>query len=154
MTATIYTVGHSSRTLDAFVDILKALEITVLADIRRFPRSKAHPHFGRETLEPELRVRGIEYAWLGDVLGGFRKGGYAAYMETDGFAGGLERLLALAARGKTAAMCAEKHWSQCHRRFISDQLTSMGHRVIHILDEQTLDEHRFLPAQLELKDLL
>ena len=154
MTATICTVGHSSRTLDAFVRLLAAHEVVILADIRRFPGSKAHPHFTRKTLEPELRAREIEYDWLGDALGGFRKGGYAAYMQTDGFTAGLERLLALAAKGKTAAMCAEKDWSQCHRRFISDRLTAMGNRVIHIVDEHTLEEHRCLPAQLGLKDLL
>lgn len=151
---TVYTVGHSSRTLSAFVELLGRYGIRVLADIRRFPTSKAHPHFNRDVMEPALQKEGIDYVWLGDGLGGYRKDGYEAHTRTAAFKQALDRLTDLASVNPTAAMCAERHWSRCHRKFVSDRLVQAGHRVIHLIDENTAETHRILPEQLELKDLL
>jgi uncharacterized protein (DUF488 family) len=95
--------------------------------------SRRNPQFNRQTLEVELPKRGIRYVWEGEALGGFRKGGYDAYMRTDSFATGLNRLERLLDAGPTAIMCAEIVWFRCHRRFIARQMARRGYRVTHIV---------------------
>ena len=128
----LYTVGHSTRSLDELVDLLNDYGITQLVDVRHYPRSRRNPQFNLEALERELSKRGIAYAWDED-LGGFRKGGYVAYMATPTFARGRERLEGLLNRGPTAIMCAEIVWFRCHRRFIARQMVVRGYRVTHIV---------------------
>jgi uncharacterized protein (DUF488 family) len=96
--------------------------------------SRRNPQFNRQVLEEELPKRGIRYFWEGDTLGGFRKGGYEEYMQTDAFARGLERLEHLLRDGPTAIMCAEIVWFRCHRRFIARQMARRGYRVTHIVN--------------------
>jgi uncharacterized protein (DUF488 family) len=148
---TIYTIGHSTRTLDELVAALKGHGITTLVDIRSFPMSRRLPHFNRESLERELPKYGIAYVWMKD-LGGRRKKtrddspnvglrnesfrNYADYMMTDEFASAIDRLLEIADRDKTAIMCAERMYFQCHRMLVSDYLTAHGHTVLHIDDEK------------------
>ena len=138
----IYTIGHSNRSLEEFLSLLDHYGIGLVVDVRRFPTSRKYPHFSRESLEAALSSRGIGYAWLGDLLGGYRKGGYRAYMETEEFRRGLERLLELAEGRRTAIMCAERLWFRCHRRFIADALVAMGHEVVHIVEPGREYRHR------------
>ena len=150
----IRSVGHSSRTLAEFIALMKEYGIRILADIRSYPSSKIHPHFDKNPLEQGLTENGIEYLWLGDLLGGYRKEGYEAYMETESFARGVRRLVELAGRASPAFMCAEKDWSRCHRRWLSDHLVFAGHKVVHILDPGVEVSHRTEPRQLQLDQLL
>jgi uncharacterized protein (DUF488 family) len=137
----LYTIGHSTKGFDELVDILKANGIEIIVDVRRFPRSKKNPQFNQEELEAKLPSVGVSYLWLGDLLGGYREGGYESYTRTEEFERGIDTLLDVAAKGRTAIMCAEAVWFRCHRRFISDKLVEMGHEVTHIIDDKRY-EHR------------
>ena len=165
--ATVYTIGHSTRTLDELVTALKAHAIATLVDIRSFPMSRRMPHFNRESLEVELPKHGIAYVWMKE-LGGRRKKirddspntglrndsfrNYADHMLTEEFAQGVERLLEVAAVGNTAIMCAERVYFQCHRMLVSDYLTAHGHTVLHIDDDKRpLREHKLM-AEARLVD--
>jgi uncharacterized protein (DUF488 family) len=123
--------------------------------VRAFPGSRRHPHFGRESLEKSLPAAGLEYHWV-PALGGRRKlkkdspnrawqvagfRAYADYTDTPEFAAGLAWLLELAAEKPTAFMCAETHWSQCHRRILADKLWSLGHEVIHLISPSRQEPH-------------
>ena len=130
----VYTVGHSTRSLEELISLLKEHRIEAVADVRRFPRSRRNPQFNREVLEEVLPQRGIEYHWLGEELGGYRSGGYEAYIGSDGFERGIERLEDLSRRRRTAVMCAEKLWFRCHRRFIADEMAKRGWEVWHIIE--------------------
>jgi uncharacterized protein (DUF488 family) len=144
--ATVWTVGHSNRSADDFLSVLRAHGIEVVADVRRFPGSRRHPQFGSEALAAELAAHGIGYAWLAR-LGGRRRGdtgpgqsgwrnasfrAYAAYTWTEEFADGLAELLHVASGARTAVMCSELLWWRCHRRLIADVLKVSGVEVIHI----------------------
>ena len=159
----VLTIGHSTRTLDAFLDALRAHGIQRVADVRRFPASRRHPHFNREALGPALARAGIEYEWL-PALGGRRPPrpdsrntrwrnssfrGYADYMETAEFQDAIERLAAIAQRGATAVMCAEALWWRCHRSLIADYLTARGIAVAHITGAPQPEPHRYTePARI------
>jgi uncharacterized protein (DUF488 family) len=146
--ATIWTVGHSSRTLEAFLEILAAHRIGAIADVRRFPGSRRYPWFASQALADSLPAHGIAYEWIpqlggrrrvqpGSPNGGWRNAsfqGYADHLASAEFEDGLGRALALAARARTALMCAEALWWQCHRALISDVLKFRGFEVTHILD--------------------
>jgi uncharacterized protein (DUF488 family) len=106
--------------------------IEVLVDVRRFPTSKIE-HFKKEKMKEWLSEQGIEYVWLGEELGGYRRGGYEAYMETKAFRDGIRRLLEAARQKRTCIMCMEPNPKHCHRRFISVYLEREGIRVMHII---------------------
>jgi uncharacterized protein (DUF488 family) len=165
----IWTIGHSTRNLDDFIQILKSFQIECLADIRSFPGSRRYPHFNKEALEVSLPENDINYIHLKE-LGGRRKvkpdsintgwriaefRGYADYMETISFKEailGLERL-ALAAR--VAYMCSEALWWRCHRALVSDYLKLQGWTVIHIMDISKSQEHNYTsPSQIVKGELL
>lgn len=137
----IYSIGHSTHSLDELLNLLTSHRIGALVDVRRFPRSRKNPQFNKEALEEQLPARGIEYHWLGESLGGFRGSGgsrgfqgYAAYMETKDFQRGLTTLEAIGANKLTAFMCAEKLFFRCHRNLIADALVKRGWRVYHIIE--------------------
>jgi len=152
----LYSVGHGTRTFDALVEVLASAAVTSLADVRSFPGSRRNPQFGREVLAEALAGAGVAYHWL-PALGGRRRLGpgpspnpawrvdafraYADYMDSDEFLEGIEALLALAGSAPTAFMCAETHWSQCHRRLIADKLWSLGHEVIHLIEPSRAEPH-------------
>jgi uncharacterized protein (DUF488 family) len=157
---TVWTVGHSTRTLDEFLELLTANDIEALADVRRFPASRKHPHFNQDALRDSLSGIGVEYVPLPE-LGGRRRPrpdshntvwrnesfrGYADYMETEGFRAGIKRLLELARRRRTAVMCAEAVWWRCHRSLIADYLKAGGVCVRHILDGTTTEIHSYTSA--------
>ncbi len=159
----IYTIGHSTRFIEEFIDILKYYKIECVVDVRRFPKSSKYPHYNRENLESTLEKEGIRYIWLGEYLGGMRKaskykdkpwGGYLEHMETETFKKGLE-LLMEEARGSTVAiMCAEKLYFKCHRLMISNKLVKMGFEVIHIVEKNRTYVHKYHPPLLELPGFL
>jgi len=122
-----------------FLHVLRAYQIELVLDIRRFPTSR-YRHFTREQLRDCLEQHGIVYQHVGR-LGGFRKGGYRAYMETREFERGLTYVEELAASKRVVLMCAELHVLRCHRRFIADALKERGHTVLHIVDDRTSYEH-------------
>ena len=143
---TIWTIGYSGRTKKAFLELLKDYGIEILVDVRHFPTSK-NPDFRREALEEWLPENGIRYVWLGDLLGGYRRGGYERYMGTPAFREGIEKLLQIAREGRTCIMCMERDPRYCHRRFIAAYLEAMGVRVIHILRRRAADLTGFTGGQ-------
>jgi uncharacterized protein (DUF488 family) len=130
----IYTLGTSTRSIEEFLEILHAREIARVCDVRSFPGSRRYPHFSREPFSLSLRRAGVDYVWMGELLGGYRKGGYEAYTGTEGFAAGLSRLERLASEAATAVVCAEALPWRCHRRFIAGALEERGWEVVHVLD--------------------
>ncbi|MGH8355603.1 MAG: DUF488 family protein [Pseudomonas sp.] len=146
--ATIWTIGHSTQGLEAFLELLAQHGVQGIADVRRFPGSRRHPQFGEAALRGALAEQGIAYLWLPE-LGGRRQAradspnrgwrnpsfrGYADHLGSREFAQGLQRLLAFAKQQPSALMCAERLWWQCHRSLIADVLRLRGIAVIHILD--------------------
>ncbi len=158
---TIYTIGHSNRPLDDFIATLSHYQITLVADVRSLPHSRANPHFNKEVLEYELPRSNIDYVWMGQGLGGFRqqtltespnsawrvKGfrNYADYALTDEFSEALSQLSAAATEQITVCMCAEVLWTRCHRRIIADYLLLRGWEVVHILDTSRSTPHELTP---------
>lgn len=138
----VYTIGHSNRGLGEFVEILCKYRIQVIIDVRRFPVSTKYPWFNREVLEDKLKCEDIEYVWLGDLLGGYRKGGYEKYMDTESFKMGIKNLLSIITNKNSAILCSEKLWFKCHRRFISDVLKGLGFNIVHIIDKDKVYLHK------------
>jgi uncharacterized protein (DUF488 family) len=127
----VWTIGHGSLSKDFFLSLLKKHRIDLLVDVRRFPTSKLE-HFRRENLEKWLPKEGVEYIWLGEELGGYRREGYEKHMETKVFKDGVRRLLDLARQRRTCIMCLETDPKHCHRRFIAACLMENGVKVFHI----------------------
>jgi uncharacterized protein (DUF488 family) len=137
----IFSIGHSTRKLEELIAVLKHYGVQRLVDIRHFPASRHNPQFNKDQLQTVLPAAGIAYHWL-EALGGYRSGGYLAYMQTPQFAAGLAELQQLARERPTAFMCAEIKWFQCHRRRVSDALAERGWQVLHIFTEKRADPHR------------
>lgn len=131
---TIYTLGTSTRSLEDFFSILKAFGIKGIADVRRFPRSRKFSHFNKEKIEEESREQNLSYHWLGDHLGGFRKGGYENYKKEPSYLEGLQKVEALAEEHPFVLICAERFPWKCHRLQISQSLVERGWDMIHIID--------------------
>jgi len=129
---TIWTIGHSNRSIKTFLELLEEQNIQILVDVRSFPTSKIE-HFKREEMARWLLQNGVEYVWLGKELGGYRRGGYKAHMRTKLFKEGIEKLLKLAEQKRTCIMCMEPNPKYCHRRFISAHLERKNVQVIHII---------------------
>jgi uncharacterized protein (DUF488 family) len=160
MAEIVWTIGHSTRPLEEFLELLSANTIAAVADVRRYPGSRRWPHFAREPLGLALEGRGILYRWMPE-LGGRRAPtedspntawrnpafrGYADYMATDAFAEGLDQLVNLACGLPTAIMCAESLWWRCHRGLIADVLRWLQLDVIHILGPGSTAPHPFTAA--------
>lgn len=160
---TVWTIGHSVRSIDVFISVLKHYGIEAIADVRRFPGSRRLPQFGAEALKESLEAEGITYMLITE-LGGRRRPavdsvntawrntsfrGYADHLASGEFRLGMERLYRLSSQHRTALMCAEVLWWRCHRSLISDVLKVAGTAVLHIQDEQHLSEHPYTaPARL------
>jgi uncharacterized protein (DUF488 family) len=157
----LWTIGHSTRTIDEFISLLKENKIKLLADVREWPGSKRYPQFNKEALAESLTAHGISYEHFSE-LGGKRKAkpdsrntawrnasfrGYADYMETEQFQNGIENLLDVAEEtGPTAIMCAEAVWWRCHRSLIADYLKVRNVEVLHILGENKIEPHPYTSA--------
>jgi uncharacterized protein (DUF488 family) len=156
----IWTIGHSTRTIEEFIELLHQNKIEMLVDVRHFPASRKFPHFNTLAMRDFLLTEGISYEHLVE-LGGRRPvhpdshniiwrnvsfRGYADYMETQPFRDGIERLLEIARARRTAIMCSEAVWWRCHRSMIADYLKAMGVHVLHILSTKKVQEHPYTSA--------
>jgi len=121
----VFTIGYGGRRFDDFVALLQQHGISLVVDIRRFPRSKM-PEYNKESIEAKLPQFGISYIWIGETLGGLRRGGYPKYMESDDYQAGITKLLELAEQGNIVLMCKERTDAACHRRYIVETLTNNG----------------------------
>ena len=154
----VWTLGHSTMDLTALLGLLERHGVRRLADVRRYPASRRHPQFNRETLAAFLDARGIGYRWFEDLGGrrapappesspnlgirnaGFR--GYADYMGSAAFGEALQSLIEWAREAPTAVLCAETLWWHCHRRLIADRLVARGGRVLHIVGDASAEPHQ------------
>lgn len=156
---TVYTVGHSTRSFEELVGLLRAHGVRRLVDVRTVPRSRRHPHFSREALVESLPAAGIEYRWLRE-LGGLRRPrpdspntgwrnesfrGFADHMQTAGFAAAVDELLALAQGDDLAIMCSEAVPWRCHRSLVGDALLVRGAKVLDIMSAGKATPHRLTP---------
>lgn len=158
MSTTVLTIGHSNRASDAFIKLLRLHDIAVLADVRSVPFSRFNPQFNRETLANSLYDAGIDYMYLGDVLGGRlpsdqgpidRYNGYADLSRTVAFNKGLSSLVDTAANAVTTIMCAEHDPLNCHRTYlVSQALARINVDVAHILKSGQLESHRHVLDRL------
>lgn len=159
----IWTIGHSTRSLEEFVAMLHSSKIKSIADIRSYPGSRKFPQFNKEALEISLPQNNIEYIHLKN-LGGRRKAspdskntswrnlafrGYADYMETTNFKTEIKNLEKMALKQRTAYMCSEAVWWRCHRSMVSDYLKVHGWKVMHIMGVDKEQEHPYTaPARI------
>ena len=157
---TLYTVGHGTRSTDELVAVLRSAGIERVADVRRHPGSRRHPHLGRDALTTDLPAAGISYEWWGKELGGRRSRdpasrhpawrvaafqGYADHMDTAEFRDAFTRLLSVATAVPTAVMCSETVWWRCHRRLLADAATLQGTPVLHLLSPTNHAPHPLHP---------
>lgn len=160
---TIFTIGHSTRSLEDFIAALAAAGVGAIADIRRFPKSRRYPHFNSENLAPALAAAGIAYRHF-PALGG-RRGkradgkpsphtlwreetfrNFADYAETDEFRAAFDELRAMERAGTPAIMCAEAVWWRCHRRIVADYLLAADVAVEHIFDAGKREAAKLTPG--------
>lgn len=162
----VFTIGHSNRTLTEFVDLLRNAQVSMVVDVRSFPRSRANPQFNRDTLPDELANWQIGHQYV-EELGGRRKRSqeiptevnafwenqsfhnYADYALSTTFRHGLERLLELSHDRRCAIMCSEAVWWRCHRRFVTDYLIARGRSVMHIMGGSRIEEAKMNPAAVQ-----
>jgi uncharacterized protein (DUF488 family) len=166
MSNTFFTIGHSTRPIEEFVELLRASHVQLVADVRTVPRSRTNPQYNRDDLPATLAAFQIGYEHM-PALGGLRGKqpgaspspnafwdndsfrNFADYAMTDSFAAGLHHLRELGAERTTAIMCAEAVWWRCHRRIITDYLLSEGNEVIHIMGGRRTEPARLTPAARE-----
>lgn len=150
MTHSFFTIGHSTRPISAFIELLKDSDIARVVDVRTVPRSRTNPQYNRDTLPVSLLEFGIDYVHI-EALGGLRGRSpdaapslnaywqnksfhnYADYALGDEFKSGIRKLRELGNEKTCAVMCAETLWWRCHRRIIADYLIAAGELVVHIL---------------------
>jgi uncharacterized protein (DUF488 family) len=162
----VYTIGHSTRTIAEFVEILRDGPVQLVVDVRTVPRSRTNPQYNADTLGGSLAPFQIGYERIAE-LGGLRGRSpdvppeangfwenrsfhnYADYALSDDFARGLGRLLELADARPTAMMCAEAVWWRCHRRIIADYLLLRGRTVLHLMGNGRVETARMTPAASE-----
>ncbi|HJR82639.1 MAG TPA: DUF488 domain-containing protein [Sphingomicrobium sp.] len=162
-TAPVFTIGHSTRTIPEFVEILAGAAVRLVIDVRTVPRSRTNPQYNADVLPGELEPHGIGYERIAE-LGGLRGRSrdispnvnafwnnrsfhnYADYALSDAFESGLEKLIALAGETTTAIMCSEAVWWRCHRRIIADYLLVRGHEVTHLMGVGRLEPASLTPG--------
>lgn len=155
MTTTVYTIGHSTHSIDEFVTMLLAHDVVCVVDVRTVPGSRHNPQFGQEELSKSLHNRDLEYLWM-KQLGGLRHTtkastnlawrnasfrGYADYMQTCEFDAAVDELVALAAKRTVAIMCAEAVPWRCHRSLIGDALIARKIKVVDIMSQTSAKPH-------------
>ena len=155
-----YTIGHSTRSIEEFVTLLQAAEVTLVVDIRTIPKSRTNPQYNEDVLPGHLAPFKIEYIRI-DELGGLRSKSkevepvlngfwnnqsfhnYADYALTQPFLDGLAQLIQLGRQQRCAVMCSEAVWWRCHRRIVADHLLARDERVFHLMGKD-----KVAPAQL------
>ncbi|HEY9198863.1 MAG TPA: DUF488 domain-containing protein [Gammaproteobacteria bacterium] len=158
MTVTrLHTLGHSNRSLEEFIALLRSADLRILVDVRAQPQSSRYPHFGQESLRDALTAAGIDYHWAGRQLGGHRPAradsrhtalpedglrGYADYMDGDLFKKAAVQLIGLARRAPCVILCAEREPLDCHRSLIADYLTLQGVEIRHLIDSGDTRPHQ------------
>lgn len=165
MALPFFTIGHSTRSLDEFIGLLREADVVLLVDIRTIPRSRTNPQFNKDTLPGALMPAGIDYEHIAE-LGGLRGKthrdapdvnafwinksfhNYADYALSDRFRAGLERLREEGHRRRCAIMCSEAVWWRCHRRIVTDYLIASGETVFHIMGQGRDGKVRLEPARL------
>lgn len=163
MTLPFYTIGHSTRTIEAFVEVLRAGRVSIVADIRSVPRSRTNPQFNTDTLPEALAEFQIGYEHLAE-LGGLRGKAkavdpdingfwenpsfhnYADYALSASFRSGLNRLIELGREQRCAMMCSEAVWWRCHRRLVTDNLIARGESVFHLMGKDKVDPAKLTPG--------
>ena len=158
-----FTIGHSNRSLEEFVELLRSADVGLVADIRKFPRSRANPQFNQDVLGGSLAPFGISYEGMG-ALGGRRGSAktvpedvnglwrnksfhnYADYALSAEFSGGLRHLLERGSEQRCAIMCSEAVWWRCHRRIVADYLIASGVEVFHIMGKGRFEPARLTPG--------
>lgn len=155
----LYTIGHSNRTIEQFIDLLTIYGIKQVIDIRTIPKSRFNPQFNQDSLEKSLKDAGISYFQM-EKLGGLRHSksdsvnlgwenlsfrGFADYMQTHEFLEAIEQLKNIAVRKETAIMCAEALPWRCHRSLVADALTKQKWKVFHIMSKKTASLHKLTP---------
>lgn len=164
----IYTIGHSTRTIESFIELLKEYEIQQIIDVRTIPRSRYNSQFNKETLPGKLKSFGIEYLHIPE-LGGLRHTkkdsinkawknssfrGFADYMQTKEFDNGLKKLIKISREKTVAIICAEAVPWRCHRSLIADALTVRKIKVIHIINSKNFINHKLTPfAEVKNKNI-
>jgi len=164
----VWTIGHSTRTFEEFIEMLRSFQIEMVADIRSYPGSRKFPQFNKESLQMTLAQNKIEYIHL-KKLGGRRKvnpdskntswrhlafRAYADYMQTNDFKEGIKELEEIALKKRTAYMCSEAVWWRCHRSMVSDYLKAHHWKVVHIMAIGKEQEHPYTaPARIEKGEL-
>jgi uncharacterized protein (DUF488 family) len=157
MTLPFYTIGHSTRTVEALAALLNVAEVTVVVDIRTVPKSRTNPQFNADNLPASLEAYGIEYARIA-ALGGLRGKSkdiapevngfwenqsfhnYADYALSESFHRGLDELIALGRKKRCAVMCSEAVWWRCHRRIVADYLLARGESVFHLMGDDRIEQ--------------
>lgn len=151
----LYTIGHSNRTWEEFLGLLRSHGVRCIADIRMFRGSRRHPWFAEASMREALGLAGVEYVALKELAGRRRHNpdspntawrnesfqAYADLMETEEFRRGVGVLLDLAGRQPTAMLCSEALWWRCHRMLVSDYLKAHGHDALHILGPEAPEAH-------------
>ena len=158
-----FTIGHSNRTLEAFIGLLREADIALVADIRTIPKSRTNPQFDKNTLPGALAAVAISYEHMA-ALGGLRGRSrsisptvnafwtnesfhnYADYALTAQFQAGLQHLLDEGRKRRCTIMCSEAVWWRCHRRIVADYLIASGETVFHILGEGRLEPAHLTPG--------
>jgi uncharacterized protein (DUF488 family) len=158
-----FTIGHSTRSIPEFVELLREVQIELVVDVRTVPRSRTNPQFNRSTLPTTLSEFGIDYEHIAQ-LGGLRSRNpnvprsvnafwentsfhnYADYAMSEEFGSGLTQLRELGHISRSAVMCAEAVWWRCHRRIITDYLLVAGEEVFHILGRNHVERAQMTPA--------
>lgn len=162
---TLWTIGHSTHSIETFIAMLQAFQIEVVADIRRLPGSRKYPQYNQEELELTLSHYNIRYVYIPELAGRRKVNpnsqntawrnrsfqGYADYMETSEFMHGVKTLMDIASEFRTVIMCAEAVWWRCHRSMVADYFKSVGWTVIHIINEKQSKIHPYTGAA-NLKD--
>jgi len=169
VTFPFFTIGHSNRTLEAFVRLLRESEVGLVADIRTVPRSRANPQFNTDALPSSLAASGISYEHMA-ALGGLRGKSeavsqdvndlwsnrsfhnYADYALSAPFAAGLAHLIEAGRRQRCTVMCSEAVWWRCHRRIVADYLIAGGETVFHIMAEGRADPATLTPGAVVRSD--
>lgn len=144
----LFTIGHSNRSIESFIELLKMNQIKLVIDVRRYPGSPKFPQYNTRNLQEALKRAEIIYQWMGESLGGFRVEGYENYMKNETYKSGIEQLREMTLKLNTTIMCAEKHVLRCHRLYISNTMSDSGWTVIHIIDKHTQFDHHTLVQNL------